>query len=196
MQSKLGKRTDLKQCCTDRRDAQMRCDATRIPQLTTATTHIYPKTSPRSGRERRRGGGGERRSRRSAANIPFQESFETKTKMTKFWAASNRSAAQKKKHKKWREKEREREHVLLKSAEKRNRQERWREGRGKRSRQWSARGEWTLRQVVAGCVGMKVMQRNTHKHRETHTHTDRHRHTLMVSAALAFVVVGSARETS
>lgn len=38
MQSKLGKRTDLKQCCTDRRDAQMRCDATRIPQLTTATT--------------------------------------------------------------------------------------------------------------------------------------------------------------
>lgn len=33
MQSKLGKRTDLKQCCTD---------AMRIPQLTTA--HSHPKT--------------------------------------------------------------------------------------------------------------------------------------------------------
>lgn len=115
MQSKLGKRTDLKQCCTDRRDAQMRCDATRIPQLTTATTtHIHPKTSPRSGRERRRGGGGERGSRRSAANIPFQESFDKdkddkvlSRKKSKQKEKSNRSAAQKKKHKKWREKERE-----------------------------------------------------------------------------------------
>lgn len=84
MQSKLGKRTDLKQCCTDRRDAQMQCDATRIPQLTTATTSKQTFTQKRrqeeEGEKRKRGG--ERGSRRSAANIPFQESF--KTKMTKF----------------------------------------------------------------------------------------------------------------
>lgn len=164
-----------------RRDAQMRCDATRIPQLTTATT-----TSKHTFTQKRRQevvGKEEEGEEEKEVVEEAQQTFLFKrlsTKMTKFWAARKASRKRKaievrlkRKSTRSGERKRERASTTKERREEKQTRERWREGRGKRSRQWSARGEWTLRQVVAGCVGMKVMQRNTHKHTERLTHTDR-----------------------
>lgn len=88
MQSKLGKRTDLKQCCTDRRDAQMRCDATRIPQLTTATTTTSKHTFTQKRRQEVEGKEEEGEEVKEVVEEAQQtflfKSLSTKTKMTKF----------------------------------------------------------------------------------------------------------------
>lgn len=182
-----------------RRTDAMRCDAypTANNSNNNKQTHS-PKNVAKKWK-----GEGERGSRRSAANIPFQESFETKTKMTKFWAARKASRKRKaievrlkRKSTRSGERKRERERVLVKSAEKRNRQER--DGEREEEREagngvHEANELWGKSSLAA--LAWKLCNAtHTNTQRDSHTHTNRH--ALMVSAALAFVVVGSARETS